>query len=678
VDIFMYSRGLIMHGKRKILCISLLGFLPVFCMVMLGCPEDGGEASDIPPPSPPVRVFSVTHDPASRSYAPGGVIRPLTVELLEPGAYEYQWYRNAAFSPPVDSNITLPPLNDAGWTPVQGATKNTYTPADSGAGDYYYYVQVKKSNQTVNSRPALIRISDEQPSAGTVFAINDTKYNYVRGIGGTGAFMFRQEADATPDATVEYIDKFMGDDGVGSNILRIMVQDDYENYITGTIQGRNRDMHPHDPANNYFAVIKRVNQYGGYVLASPWTAPASMKLNNSLYGGTNSGLRTQAAMRTNYANHLRGYLNWLNDNGAPIYAISLLHEPDYAESAAYEAMSLSATLTRSFWTAVGHFTTWRVESAEEDIIPGFGGGKPTHHVLTMNGESRGAGSTAVSDYNDPVINDAEANLYVELFGVHKNDTSSAGRRYDKLVGPTDTATRLGPAWADRPDLGFTSDTPELFVQGKREIWMTEHGFHGDDPSVPDTTLNTWAQVFPVMNSVDDSLRIKDESAFIYWNSQASSGMVSSIAEGGWKRGDITLRGRAYAHYARFVKETWRLGLTRTLPTSGFSFNPYLPTNFVNFSVKGSAYLDAHAGKFISVVLFTPSNASGENAVNVGPVRIDLPEGFTARTAYALKSFGGGEGEYWLDELVILSADGKSAFITLPASTVISIKFMLEG
>jgi O-glycosyl hydrolase len=638
---------------------------------MLGCP-DGGK--DIPPPSPPVRVFSVTHDPASRSYAPGGAIKPLTVELLEPGQYAYQWYRNTAFSPAANPGKTLPPVNDAGWAPVQGATRNTYTPVDSQPGDYYYYVQVKKSNQTVNSRPALIRIAAEQPSSDTVFTINDTKYNYVRGIGGTGAFMFREGADAGPDATVEYIDKFMGDDGVGANILRIMVQDDYEKYLTGDIQGRNRDMHPHDPAHNYFAVIKRVNQYGGYVLASPWTAPAEMKLNSSLFGGDNSGLRTSAAMRINYANHLKGFLKWLNDNGAPIYAISLLHEPDYAESADYEAMSMTAAQTVSFLRSVGHFTTQQAESGAfvEDIIPGFGGGKPTHHVLTMNGESRGELSTSISDYNDTVIDDATVNQHIELFGIHKNSTSTPGPRYAKLVGVRDTP------WAERPDLNFTSESaPELFVQGRREIWMTEQSFHGDDPSVPDQKLYTWAQVFPVMNSVDDSLRIKDESAYIYWNSQAFSGMVSSINEGGWQKGDITPRGRVYAHYARFVKETWRVGLTRTSTAFNFSFNPAVPTNFENYSVKASAYLDGNAGKFISVVIFTPSTPAGEYAVNVGHVRIDLPEGFTAKTAYALKSFGAGEGQYWLDELVLLSADGKSAFVTLPASTVISIKFMLE-
>jgi O-glycosyl hydrolase len=664
-----------MQGKSNILCVILPGLLPVFCMVMLGCPT--GEA-DIKPPPPPVRVFSVTHDPASRSYAPGGAVKPLTVELLEPGKYAYQWYRNATFSP--TENVTLPPVNDTGWTSIKGATRNTYTPADSQLGDYYYYVQVKRSKQIINSRPALIRIASEQPPSNTVFAINDIKYNYVRGIGGTGAFMFRDGADASPDANVEYIDKFMGDDGVGANILRIMVQDDYEKYITCDIQGKNMDMQPHDPANNYFAVIKRANQYGGYVLASPWTAPASMKSNNSVFGGTDAGLRTNDNAnnyQVNYANHLREYLKWLNANGAPIYAISLLNEPDYGESAAYEAMAMTATQVVDFWNVAGHFTTWRVDAEDgefvTDIIAGYGGGKPTHHVLTMNGESRGAGSTSVFDYNDPVLEDEIANLNVELFGVHKHNTAGAGRRFETLVGPRDTA------WADRPLWGFTGGAaPGLFVQGKREVWMTEHDFHGDDASVPNPDLYTWAQVFPVMNCVDDSLRIKDESAYIYWNSQASSGMVSSIDEGGWKKGDITPRGRAYAHYARFVKGTWRLGFTRTVaPSFFFSFNPPLPTNFENSSVKGSAYLDALEGKFISVVIFTPSNPSGENAVNVGPVRIDLPEGFTAKTAYALKSFGGGEGEYWLDELVILSADGKSAFITLPASTVISIKFMLE-
>jgi O-glycosyl hydrolase len=660
-----------MQGKSNPLGINVLVFLLAFGMA--GCPTDDDSSADKPPPLPPPRVLSITHDPASRSYAPGDVIKPLTVELLEPDNYEYQWYRNTAFSPAGTPPLTLPPLNDDGWTPVQDATKNTYTPADSESGNYYYYVQVTNSRGSANSRPALVKIASEQPSSATVFTINNIKYNYVRGIGGTGAFMFREGADASPDVNVEYIDKFMGDDGVGANILRIMVQDDYENYLTGAIQGMNEDMHPHDPANNYFAVIRRANQHGAYVLASPWTAPVPMKLNNSLYGGNNAGLRASAATRVEYADHLRAYLSWLNDNGAPIYAISLLHEPDYGGSAAYEAMSLTGADTVAFWRAAGHFTTQRAESRifVEDIIPGFGGGKPTHHVLTMNGESRGAVSTSVTDYNDPVINNAEANLHVELFGVHKNSTSGAGRRYETLVGPRDTA------WADRPDLDFTSDTPALFVEGKREVWMTEHDFHGDDPSVPDASLYTWAQVFPVMNCVDDSLRIKDESAYIYWNSQAFSGMVSSINEGGWRKGDITPRGRAYAHFARFVKETWRLGLTRTNTAFTFSFNPPLPTNFENSSVKVSAYLDAESGKFISVVIFTPSNPSGENAVNVGPVRIDLPEGLAAKTAYALKSCGKEAGEYWLDEAVILSADGKSAFITLPASTIISIKFMLE-
>jgi O-glycosyl hydrolase len=597
---------------------------------------------------------------------------PLTVELSAPGKYEYQWYRNASFSTANrNPQLTLPPLNNAGWTPISGATNNAYTPADSAAGSYYYYVRIKDDRLTAYSRPALIKISNEAFS-GTVFAINNVKYNYVRGIGGTGAFMFREGADASPDVNVEYIDRFMGDDGVGANILRIMAQDSYARYLSGAIQGVNVDMHPHDPANNYFAVIRRANQYGAYVLASPWTAPASMKVNGDLYGGTDAGLRPTSAMRVNYANHLRAYLSWLNANGAPIYAISLLHEPDYGESAAYEAMSLTDAQTLLFWRAAGHFTTQRAESGSfvEDLIAGYGGGRPTHHVLTMNGESRGENSTSVT-YNDSVINDAEVNLHVELFGIHKKSTSGAGRRYETLVGPRDTA------WADRPDLGFTSGTPELFMQGQREIWMTEHDFHGDDPSVPDTSLYTWAQVFPVMNCVDDSLRIKDESAYIYWNSQAFSGMVSSIDEGGWKKGDITPRGRAYAHFARFVKETWRLGLTRTSTAFTFSFNPPLPTNFENPSVKASAYLDGKEGKFINVVIFTPSNPSGENAVNVGPVRIDLPEGLSAKTAYALKSFGGAEGEYWLNEAVVLSADGKSVFITLPASTIISIKLVLE-
>jgi hypothetical protein len=97
----------------------------------------------------------------------------------------------------------------------------------------------------------------------------------------------------------------------------------------------------------------------------------------------------------------------------------------------------------------------------------------------------------------------------------------------------------------------------------------------------------------------------------------------------------------------------------------------------------SAFEDIN-GEFVSMVMFTPVSrggtghpAPGTGGINAGEMKIDLPDGFIASGAYAMKSYGEGTEMkgYWLEELVVLSADGKSALLTLPQNTIISVKFL---
>jgi hypothetical protein len=277
-------------------------------------------------------------------------------------------------------------------------------------------------------------------------------------------------------------------------------------------------------------------------------------------------------------------------------------------------------------------------------------------------------SGALATYADPSVNHAVANQGVELFGRHYYGGTT---RYATVSGSA------GTEWSDRPTTfgtganqsSFANGTtyPELFVEGRREVWMTEY-----DQGVANPTVGMWGRVFPVLNMVDTSLRALDESAFCYWYSQTFSGMVSSVTEGGWQKNEITTRGKAYAHFARFVKETWRLGVTRS--GSSWAFNS--GSGWDSTSVKVSAYLDAKEGKHLSVILYTPNDGNDANAIDAGEIKIELPDGLTASSAYALKSFGRADGEYWLNEAVLLSADGKSATINLPPQTIISVRFIL--
>jgi hypothetical protein len=683
--------------------------------------------------------FEITAHPTSREYVTGSPIAPLTVKLSEDDTSKltFQWYSNTLFS------------NKNGTSLGAAANGPSYTPAPTGNGDFYYYVNVSFGDRySVDSMPALIRISATATDAPTQFTIGDTRLNYVRGVGGTGSFMFRigNRADASPDADVDYIDKLFGE--LGCNILRVMVQDDYLNYIQNTVQGRNSATFYHNARDNFFPVIRRANEYGGYVFANPWTAPASMKTPASLAGGY---LTQNPGNYVDYAEHLRGFMQWLNDNDAPIFCLGILNEPDYGMNADYEGMGMNGGTTRDWFRTVGHFTTQKVKFRDDagpttsqyeiDVIPGYGGGGPTHHVLTMSGDTMGDVPTYMNPQINPnPVSDAVtspttgSNNRIEVIGRHYYASAS---RYTPVAGPGPSTTSIGTAWKDRPQLNnyigpyeaeSLAMSRQMYAPGaaagsiKREIWQTEHDFNYASASVTPPASNPqnyWNSAFAAMNDVEWCLRMTGESVFCWWFSSSYSGLVTSYQTAGFGPHTITPRGRAFAHFARYVNETWLLDIARTRGTIDFNATRYnvnqIPTN-TNFDAgstipKISAFEDVD-GKFISIVMFAPSNSTyGPNggsidsafgtggtfgnddptagSTNVGRIQVVLPEGFTAAGITAIRSYGhsaadgkswddvpNGSPRYWIDEPAILSADGKSVEVTLKGGNIISI--MVKG
>jgi hypothetical protein len=718
----------------------LLSALLVIGMALTSCPADSGETV-IPGYNKPLEL---ARQPASRSctfeewQALSDAEKTLTVAPpASDSSITYQWYKRASAS-------------SAGEI-IQGATSASYLPVISGVGNHFYYAVVKVGATDITSGTAVIRISFEAAEAApTQFTILPTRMNYVRGVGGTGSFMFRQgtNADASPDADVRHIDMLMGE--MGCNILRIMVQDDYLNYIQNTVQSKNRSVFPHDARANFFAVIRKVNEYGGYVFANPWTAPAEFKQNESVQGGV---IKNTPQAFVGYADWLRGFLKWLNENQAPVFSLGILNEPDYGHNANYEGMGMTPSVHRDWFRTVGHFTTQRVTNQSgagvesslfaDDIIPGYGGGGSTHHVLAMTGDGMGDPGIYGSLINsNSGINPANNNF--EILGRHYY--GSAGR-VTTIAGPAATAS-----WADRPQTLYEgryeseslTQSPQMFAPGsrpgsiKREVWQTEHDFNywSNSTNIHGSNVHRyWNSAFAAMNDVDWCLRVNHESVFDWWFSSSWSGLVTSYqgtpVDGNgqsnpqstgatpWPAYTYTPRGRAFAHYARYVNETWLLPIERT--RGEISFNRGT-SNFNAGSVepKISAFEDTD-GKFISIVMFTPNastatnniaNATGSGnigsafgtggtngtndpkrlSVDVGRIEVVLPEGFTASSASALRSYGWenadgqtwddvpvGSPRYWINEPVFLSttAEGKSAVeVTLPGGNIISI--MVKG
>jgi hypothetical protein len=651
---------------------------------------------------------------------------------VEGSGVQYQWYSNTTLS------------NQEG-TLISGATTAAYTPAITVAGDYYYYVVVKLGAAEAASNPALIKTTnDSAAQANTIFQIGTDRLNYVRCVGGTGAFMFRQgsNADPSPEADENYIDLLMG--VLGCNVLRVMVQDDFLNYLENKVQDGNNPVYYHDAQTNFIPVIKRVNEWGGYVFANPWSPPAAMKNNNSVVGGSNSDVKVTSYVA--YAEHLRSFIKYLYDNDAPIFCVGMQNEPD-VNNATYENCNWSATQISNWFRTVGHWPSQRVTNEsgagvttsifEEDIIPGYGGGRPTHHVLTMADDSMGN----IQNFYDTYIGSTGAggsNNRIEVMGRHYYANSS---RYVKAVGSASHANNITSQtkWADRPQNDYTGPyetvalemSPQMYAPGsepgniKREVWQTEHDFNYQSASVTPPSQNPhkyWNSTFAAMNDIDWCFRVNGESVFDWWFSSSYSGFVTSYyanTRGVATPYSILPRGRGAAHYARYVAETWLLPMNRTRGDFNFNTtfnNTYNGTSGFNAGAtdpKISAFEDVN-GKFISIVMFTPSTSTNNGSIapgfgnggtsgnddptrgstNVGRIEVVLPDGFVATSASAMRSYGdkvvpatpeswdtsngrtAGQTRFWFDEPAFLSADGTSVEVTLPGGNIISIK--VEG
>ncbi|MEJ5352181.1 MAG: T9SS type A sorting domain-containing protein [Melioribacteraceae bacterium] len=82
------------------------------------------------------------------------------------------------------------------------------------------------------------------------------------------------------------------------------------------------------PSNkNEFALnvstAKAAHSMGVKIIASPWSPPANMKSNNNIVGG-----RLLDEYYDDYALHLKSFVDFMADNGVPIYAVSVQNEPD--------------------------------------------------------------------------------------------------------------------------------------------------------------------------------------------------------------------------------------------------------------------------------------------------------------------------------------------------------------
>jgi glucuronoarabinoxylan endo-1,4-beta-xylanase len=348
----------------------------------------------------------------------GRVVRKITAGTQSVGIHSVLWDGRNKFGQKVATGIYFYRLQAGGESQVRKMVFNAGGYAHISLPQEYSSAMPKISQRvdqyvlggnftvrvenTINTSPSIVprEIDDvviqrdttidfivDAVTVTTVFL--DSVQQYIRGFGAANILSWR------PDMTSDEVSKAFGTGPgqVGFTMLRLRV--------------------PYTDNVGEFAAnvptAKLAESMGAIVFASPWTPPPAMKSNNNIVGGMLNESSYAA-----YAAHLKGFADYMAENGAPLYAISLQNEPD--ANVSYESCSWNATQFLNFTKNNAAAIGIRVIMPESENF---------QHALS-----------------DPTLNDSAAAANVAII---------AGHIYGGGLGPYPLATSKG-----------------------KEIWMTEH------------------------------------------------------------------------------------------------------------------------------------------------------------------------------------------------------------
>jgi glucuronoarabinoxylan endo-1,4-beta-xylanase len=205
-------------------------------------------------------------------------------------------------------------------------------------------------------------------SNGNLAVINLTDFQQIiRGFGGVN--MPGWIADMTPGQ----INKAFGtgDGQIGLSILRIRVPYDVSVF------------------NLEVPTAQLAKSLGAIIIATPWSPPPSMKTNNNIVEGYLNSSSYSA-----YASYLKSFVDYMANNGASLYAVSIQNEPDVTVD--YESC---------YWNA-------------SQMIKFIKNNSPSIGVKIIAPESYNFNHT----YADSILNDDEAASKISIIGGHIYDT----------------------------------------------------------------------------------------------------------------------------------------------------------------------------------------------------------------------------------------------------------------
>ncbi|MCL2410245.1 MAG: hypothetical protein FWC97_01250 [Treponema sp.] len=719
--------------KKNLFKSGIVSLLLVLALAISGCPaQPAEETGGNDPAAAPV----ITVQPVGAAFTVGaGVTVPaLSVTATSPdgGTLTFQWFSG-------------PNMAAAGGTAISGATGSSFSPTINTETPAFHHFYVVVTNTNPNRSPSVrttasnvARISINPDNAGfnpgnanvTVTLNNQNaegqpmgffsgnRHQFVRGFGGNAQVEFRA-GNGTPSPHMSNDETRLlhnPDWGFGFQILRHQMYDDIQDLVAGVPR---TPPSPHAAFNfvhpdqgyysgsnhNYLDQIRIVNSYGGYVIMVPWTAPAIFKGPTATSApGQGSLVGNHWALRAQFgplAQWYAWYLDWLWQNGAPIFAIGPQNE--YNIEVGYEGMRFSNAHMAQFsldylYPAIRH-------------IPGFGGGQQWDRVFIGSGERSGGGAATLNALLANHLPADSSHTISVTAGAAPSPfaTANLGGGHNQMSG------RVDAIW--RHYYGEMHQRLNTLLEGTgsaaglmhhpsahhMEVWQTEHNdTTGANRAAFFTVMSTWNWVWHLANEIYAGLALNDESAWVWWYNKR---FYSFIGDGsfGTTNGAVLPRAHVMSHFSRFAANTTRIGVTATgnfvenlgtaagtaagnntiLPVQSGetgATTTFNPTTFAsgnnnqggqNQATTKAMAFESMCGDEIVFIMFTPVNNDGTRGQNAGNVLINLPAGFAATNAYLMRSTSDVQSRL---EPVAMNVAGTSAMINLPRNQIVSVRF----
>jgi O-glycosyl hydrolase len=639
----------------------------LFALIFASCEMDNPEGKK-PIIVPGTEFPVITRQTTYETFFEGGLdTNPIKISVTAilqpgvPGTLSYQWFKSDT-------------KNNTGGEKLDNAAVPEYTLTGvTGAGTYYYYAEVTNSygdgqKATTPSEPVtvVIKATENVTAQNTVTVDITTKHQYIRGFGGMST-----PWDNAPDDNVNDFETMFNPNKLGFNISRIMIPPDNVDidemmralvanetrfsgsyfYTNAGLPERNKDH------STYYEKVKIVNKYGGYVLASPWSPPAEWKTNGSINGG---GTLNQD-FYGDFTEYLRRYAQIMYEKGAPIYSISMQNEYTYSTANNnYEGCEYTGTQHANWWKQAGNFLNG---------VKGYGGGRQIPKVQAMSGEAHNEITALTSVLANDVRN------YIDILGRHNYGTSVTASSFlnNAQKHPTDP----------------------------KETWMTEKNINSET-AIGYPNDSTWNYVWPIMNELDFTIRLNFENAYVWWTAKRFYSFIGD-ATFTTTDGDVLPRGHGLSHFAKFAKETGRVNVTTTTANTNPNYNGPVSSYYNDTNAKITAFVTLNDDFYakpvetrnsrwmgvgsdavpatltvndiqaISLVMYTPTSNTGANGQDLQIVKIQLPAGFIIRSASAMRSNSDLNVRSQYEE-VRVGTDKNSAYVDLPASTILSVRF----